>query len=994
MEFQQGSISSQAQRKHSRPQASALRCRAGALSYTRTCLSIMDHLPCPESPFRQYPAIRYICGTQFALKGAVLIRNLEDFGYEQQAFLKGAKNSPELREASPFLQAWLWFGTLRGIFETVNVPLTHSDFVKHDEQHRLCLSTAHLHRYLWYWMAAESLASEQERQDHLRMIQGYIKNVYDVLQCYTVRKDVPESPEIQSISKLGPYVADDDSNVLLSIVVLAEALEHAKEAIYGIAVSSFSWDESLAVRIWLIGAGWCINEIVWLTNQLTNCHASGLAYVSCINRHVSVKDHSKCSLERCVLADIDYETYKPVHTTQGCSCHDVSLQYGMSTEMDSLVREGAIPLITFPPHAAEKGQLTLQKWVSRGSGLPYVAISHVWLDRLGNLHGNTLPCCQVRTIQQLVNSLYPSLDVEVPLWIDTICVPRNEVVRRLAINNMRHVYSEADKVLVLDSSLRQIHSTAAPEELLLRIKFSPWSTRLWTFHESALSGRLCFQLKDTAVFGDTLERRYLPEIGRNGAVVSLVDLQNSGPYEHLNRALCRAMSFDDQGKIFDDLTQAASLPRDDDLEVIYDRASSHSENHGVEEDAKSTDSAEDEDDKDEDDDEDEESDDTDSSIDWNDPVIANNPVLTASRARTQALREETEASKARTRAMRERIAMLNADTKALKARSASYKEQSCTLDEKIMGLVESSPGGLQLRQTRPDMYTGVRAEWLSDTPTPADEKLRADIRRLMLQRSGPLYWLHIPEPIFLEGYISYANLRLAYKRLAMPTKVDGMPDAKQVEEAIGAIAWRTTSWPGDEAICLAIILDLDVARVQQHKGVSRMRELASMLENTSRELVFFDTPKFEEYGYRWMPKSFLGTGLDSSGVTGEAHRTVRGLRFRAAGIICSASDIFLAVKMIGFATEGRYYIATITGRLNSSWDTFGGNKFAIVFEDDLGQRNSTKAVGSSCEEMLDGVWYVRYEVHVRVISVDDLSSCSYVLQEFEPTPSGQEWCIA
>jgi len=54
------------------------------------------------------------------------------------------------------------------------------------------------------------------------------------------------------------------------------------------------------------------------------------------------------------------------------------------------------------------------------------------------------------------------------------------------MKNMRYVYEMADKVLVLDSSLRTVDSSVAPEELLLRILVAPWSTRLWTYHEGAL----------------------------------------------------------------------------------------------------------------------------------------------------------------------------------------------------------------------------------------------------------------------------------------------------------------------------------------------------------------------------------------------------------------------------------------------------------------------------------------------------------------------------
>jgi len=112
------------------------------------------------------------------------------------------------------------------------VAFDSTDFVTHGDSIGLRLSTLPLHRYLWYWVAAESQASHAQKKQHGRLINEYVDEVFDALQCYTIQEPGPNSPQIRDISTLGPFLDDDASNVLLAIVVLAEALDLAQEEIY------------------------------------------------------------------------------------------------------------------------------------------------------------------------------------------------------------------------------------------------------------------------------------------------------------------------------------------------------------------------------------------------------------------------------------------------------------------------------------------------------------------------------------------------------------------------------------------------------------------------------------------------------------------------------------------------------------------------------------------------------------------------------------------
>ena len=143
--------------------------------------------------------------------------------------------------------------------------------------------------------------------------------------------------------------------------------------------------------------------------------------------------------------------------------------------------------------------------------LPYIAISHVWSQGLGNRHNNAVFLCQLQRLQRYANRLVPPAHRPVPMWVDTICVPLEADARMEAIKTMDTVYQNALAVLVVDQTLidfdlasamekgkeRNIGTQSGPEgwqiELLMRIKASPWAQRLWTYNEAFLAQQLFFQ---------------------------------------------------------------------------------------------------------------------------------------------------------------------------------------------------------------------------------------------------------------------------------------------------------------------------------------------------------------------------------------------------------------------------------------------------------------------------------------------------------------------
>ncbi len=131
-----------------------------------------------------------------------------------------------------------------------------------------------------------------------------------------------------------------------------------------------------------------------------------------------------------------------------------------------------------------------------------------------------MPVCQLQSIQIMVNSLYPAGE-SIPFWIDTLSVPRDPKLRRVAIENMHNVYRHADKVLVLDTFLRLASITGGPEDAMQRIKVPDWTKRLWTLPEGAHAKEIYFQFAERSISDIQLVQWYQRTRNETGWVSEL-----------------------------------------------------------------------------------------------------------------------------------------------------------------------------------------------------------------------------------------------------------------------------------------------------------------------------------------------------------------------------------------------------------------------------------------------------------------------------------------
>lgn len=156
---------------------------------------------------------------------------------------------------------------------------------------------------------------------------------------------------------------------------------------------------------------------------------------------------------------------------------------------------------------------------------------------MGNPGRNSLPRCQLERIVEFLRPLpwthiasadeeqeddkcwkmvrlpsksavTPEISSSQPLyfWIDTICVPvKPETIQKKSIEEMRKVYSRANRVLVIDADLTstqlepQLDTSDRCDVMNASIMASSWQHRLWTLQEAVLAKKLWFQFASGAL---------------------------------------------------------------------------------------------------------------------------------------------------------------------------------------------------------------------------------------------------------------------------------------------------------------------------------------------------------------------------------------------------------------------------------------------------------------------------------------------------------------
>lgn len=469
----------------------------------------MEHLPTPENPLcLQIPHL----GDDNSYDGKGFLDFPKRQNREEQDFLDQMWQTENPQGTLAMLQSWLYFGFLEEFLRQVwNVKMEKLDFIQ--KRGTDSFVTTELLKKKYYH------EFQRERANMDRKGRAVFAKRAEVLLVSLFNRfgQVFAGGEFEDMVR----GCRGSEEIPFSIRVIAETLQDVTVDTLGTRRIYFSADSSRIrpklnldwhvftsdfdiLRSRMMENGWCPSEVRHL---LDNLKVRGQYYVSNFRRQGPVLSHGDaCSDSECALKRFDEASYQSRHRRDSCSCQPMFVAEAQS---EALLQKGRIPRLTiarkyiaqYVPAAIEREEV-----VRVVESEKYIAISHVWSQGLGNVGANALPQCQLSFLQDLVQDLYPPHHAPVPLWIDTLCIPRNSEGRKTGLKLIRKTYAEADKVLVIDSELLRVGQIPS-EERLMRVISSEWMTRLWTLEEAIVAGaKLYVQFADHAInLRDSLE---------------------------------------------------------------------------------------------------------------------------------------------------------------------------------------------------------------------------------------------------------------------------------------------------------------------------------------------------------------------------------------------------------------------------------------------------------------------------------------------------------
>lgn len=275
--------------------------------------------------------------------------------------------------------------------------------------------------------------------------------------------------------------------MILAIQILCETLSDAfdvsvfsnSEETHGMKISQETY--LAPVNRLLRRSGWCPKEIRRLPHKVTYRY-----FLSFLRQSPMPLDPSHDGQRECTCVPLD-EPFTPAHVDQSCRCENVEVPQDTEEEVSS----GKIVLFTYRSH--QRTQQSLQRTCIDLSeqSTPFIAVSHVRMQGLGNESRNSLPFCQLTRIQTLVDRLGGNRPGGTCFWIDTLCIPVQRHKRKIALRSVWDIFARAQSTLVWDPPL-YMENFANSEEALVRIRYSSWKRRAWTLKEGFVTNNLVF----------------------------------------------------------------------------------------------------------------------------------------------------------------------------------------------------------------------------------------------------------------------------------------------------------------------------------------------------------------------------------------------------------------------------------------------------------------------------------------------------------------------
>lgn len=371
------------------------------------------------------------------------------------------------RQFESFLQKWLFFGLLYEALHKDTLYKT-TDFIEQAED-KSFITTKKLGQYLNEWALGVGTLSTSEKTSRCQHTYQCLRRAWSVLWC------LRERPGFNELIKT-------------SLITTYDTLSAAWDKIFADVQGDLPWQPIMNT----LGPftdhdisnmrrnGWCPSVIHREFQELNS--PAFRWYIKSMRQYPSDLDHSQCKTDGCISEQITTQTYRPRHVSSTCKCESIGVD---EDQIVSILDGNNYAVLEVIGNDLDTVKLKILPY---NQSLPYVAISHIWADGLGNPINLKLPKCQILQLQRYINCLAgrtfiwpgekPIKEIrKLYLWCDSLLCPvrqkppehytsmqrsafnsRPDVRRSIqlsnkAISHMRKVYMDADYVLVLDKGL-------------------------------------------------------------------------------------------------------------------------------------------------------------------------------------------------------------------------------------------------------------------------------------------------------------------------------------------------------------------------------------------------------------------------------------------------------------------------------------------------------------------------------------------------------------
>lgn len=397
---------------------------------------------------------------------------------------------PTSAEVADFVQSWLFFGLLYEVMFMRGVVVDPCLLLLQNGG-RIWITFSPLAHLFNVWKQNGEGLSKSLRKEQFRATERLLMTTL----AFAVANFTTEWPFANTVIPSSDQRSPVGLEVELSIFHLLEMIQIITRT-DRFGPSLFPAEHLLCASLpqYLQTLGWCPSEVSIAKRGFDNT----ALYFACTLDRVSLNlSHTQCTASRCGARNISNTEYQTKHIDACNGC----IFLGINDD-DTAIRTlgGIYDSKYFDTGILDHSGKSMDG--PRASEAPYVAISHVWSDGLGNERSNTLPRCQLLKLRSYVRKLARDHDViSSYIWIDTLCVPVEDgPAKRHVLQKLVEIYSNAVAILVLDEDLQETDSSASDEEQIMRIVFSGWMRRLWTLEEGMVAqDKLFFQLRDKAV---------------------------------------------------------------------------------------------------------------------------------------------------------------------------------------------------------------------------------------------------------------------------------------------------------------------------------------------------------------------------------------------------------------------------------------------------------------------------------------------------------------